>query len=135
MSTTNYMPPKPILEVSTAITEIDHGPIVVLVAWLCFTAGILLSVVRAYIRWPLHALAGKDDIAYAVSTVFAIVQTAITLRAVRLGFGEKESELDPRQVSDIERVSAIPSPKCESILGHATNKNGSRTLAEASMTT
>ncbi|KAM0719561.1 hypothetical protein Q7P37_003691 [Cladosporium fusiforme] len=104
MSTTNYMPPKPTLEVSTAITEIDHGPIVVLVAWLCFTAGILLSVVRAYIRWPLHALAGKDDIAYAVSTVFAIVQTAITLRAVRLGFGEKESELDHRHVSDIERA-------------------------------
>lgn len=103
----------PTLQVSTAITDTDHGQVVVLVAWLCFTAGILLSGVRAYIRWPLHALAGKDDIAYAVSTLFAIVQTAITLHAVRIGFGKTESELDDTQVSGIGRVSMIPDPQCD----------------------
>lgn len=102
---TESSPPMPTLQVSNAITATDHGQIVVLVAWLCFTAGILLSMVRAYIRWPLHALAGKDDVAYAVSTVFAIIQTAVTLTTVRNGFGETESELKDEQVLEVAKVS------------------------------
>lgn len=69
-SATDVPPPKPTLQLSTAITETDHGQIVVLVAWLCFTAGVLLSMVRVYIRWPLNALAGKDDAAYAASALW-----------------------------------------------------------------
>jgi hypothetical protein len=36
----------PTLEVSTAITATDHGRIVVVFAWLSFTAGIMISAVK-----------------------------------------------------------------------------------------
>jgi len=109
-SATNVPPPKPTLQVSTAVTATDHGQIVVLVAWLCFTAGLLLSLVRVYIRWPLNALAGKDDGAYAVSAILAIIQTAITINAVSNGFGRTESELNDTRVVNVAKVgrSRIP---------------------------
>ena len=108
-SATDVPPPKPTLQVSTAVTATDHGQIVVLVAWLCFTAGLLLSLVRVYIRWPLNALAGKDDGAYAVSAILAIIQTAITINAVSNGFGRTESELSDTQVVDAAKVSCSSS--------------------------
>ena len=104
---TDVAPPLPTLLLSTAVTPTDHGQIVVLVAWLCFTAGILLSMVRLYIRWPLNALAGKDDLTYAISTVFAIVQTAITINAVGKGFGRIQRELNPAQVVAAAKVSRV----------------------------
>lgn len=109
-SATDVPPPKPTLELSTAVTATDHGQIVVLVAWLCFTAGLLLSLVRVYIRWPLNALAGKDDGAYAVSAILAIIQTAVTINAVSNGFGRTESELSDTQVVDAAKVSLAASP-------------------------
>lgn len=109
-SATDVPPPKPTLQLSTAVTATDHGQIVVLVAWLCFTAGVLLSLVRVYIRWPLNALAGKDDVAYAVSALLAIIQTAITINAVNNGFGRTESELGGSQVVDAAKVSRSQDP-------------------------
>lgn len=106
-SATDAASPLPTLQLSTAVTATDHGQIVVLVAWLCFTAGILLSLVRVYIRWPLNALAGKDDAAYAVSALFAIVQTAITIDAVKKGFGRTESALQSAQAVDAAKVSSF----------------------------
>lgn len=97
--------PKHTLQVSTAITSTDHGQIVVLAAWLCFTAGVLLSAVRIYIRWPLSALAGKDDLAYAVSTLLAIIQTALILNAVGRGFGKTEDDLEEWQAVATAKVS------------------------------
>jgi hypothetical protein len=109
-SATDASPPISTLQPSTAITATDHGQIVVLVAWLCFTAGVLLSLVRVYIRWPLNALAGKDDVTYAVSALFAIIQTAIMINAVSNGLGRTESELDRTQVVNVAKVSYLPSP-------------------------
>ena len=117
-SAADVPPPKPTLQVSTAVTATDHGQIVVLVAWLCFTAGLLLSLVRVYIRWPLNALAGKDDGAYAVSAIFAIIQTAITINAVSNGFGRTESELSDTQVVDAAKVSRRPSPLQDEQFSH-----------------
>jgi hypothetical protein len=98
-------PPKPTLRVSTAITATDHGQIVVLAGWLCLSIGTLLSMARIYVRWPLNVLAGKDDIAYAVSFFFAVIQTAVTIDAVGRGFGKVERELDDGQVARISKVS------------------------------
>lgn len=100
----------PRLELSTAVTDVDHGQVVALAAWLCFTAGVLLSVVRVYIRWPLNALVGKDDYAYAVSFGLTIVQTAVTVNAVRNGFGKTGYELDRRQAIDVAKVSMSTPP-------------------------
>jgi hypothetical protein len=97
--------PIPTLRLSTAVTATDHGQIIALVAWLCFTAGILLSLVRLYIRWPLNRLAGKDDVTYAISALFAIVQTAITIHAVSKGLGRTEFELEGKQVINAAKVS------------------------------
>lgn len=99
--------PVPTLTVSTAVTPTDHGKVVVLAAWLSFTAGLLLSAARAYIRWPLHRLAGKDDAVYAIATVLAVVQTAITINAVDRGFGKIESDLPPQRAITIAKVSRI----------------------------
>ena len=118
-SATDVPPPKPTLELSTAVTATDHGQIVVLVAWLCFTAGLLLSLVRVYIRWPLNALAGKDDGAYAVSAILAIIQTAITINAVSNGFGRTESELSDTQVAYAAKVSHSPKPSRDQQFSHA----------------
>lgn len=107
---TGVAPPLPTLLRSTAVTPTDHGQIVVLVAWLCFTAGILLSLMRLYIRWPLSALAGKDDLTYAISTLFAIIQTAITIHAVTKGFGRTELELSPAQALAAAKVSRFIPP-------------------------
>jgi len=60
---------------------------------------------RVYIRWPLNVLAGKDDIAYAVSMFLAVIQTALTIDAVRKGFGRVEPELEHWQVARISKVS------------------------------
>ena len=104
-------PPKPTLQVSTAITATDHGQIVVLAGWLCLTIGTLLSIARVYVRWPLNVLAGKDDIAYAVSFLLAAIQTAVTIDAVRRGFGRVERELEDWQVARISKVSVFcPEP-------------------------
>lgn len=113
-SAIDVAPPIPTLQLSNAVTETDHGQIVVVVAWLCLTAGILLSLVRVYIRWPLNALAGKDDAAYAVSAIFAVVQTAIAIDAVKKGFGQTESELRQPQVVDAAKVSDRLNPPQES---------------------
>jgi hypothetical protein len=107
-SATEASPPIPTLQQSTAVTETDHGQIVVLIAWLSFTAGILLSFVRVYIRWPLNALAGKDDATYAVSFLLATIQTAITINAVSKGFGRTESDLDVTQVINTAKVGPSP---------------------------
>ena len=104
-SSADNPPPIPTLQLSTAVTATDHGQIIVLVAWLCFTAGILLSLVRLYIRWPLNRLAGKDDVTYAVSALFAIVQTSIVINAVSGGLGRTDSELERKQVIDAAKVS------------------------------
>ena len=100
-------PPKPTLQVSTAITTTDHGQIVVLAGWLCLAIGTSLSMARIYIRWPLNVLAGKDDIAYSVSVLFAFVQTAVIIDAVRRGFGRVAPELEDWQVVRISKVSTI----------------------------
>lgn len=97
------------LRLSTAVTATDHGQIIALVAWLCFTAGMLLSLVRLYIRWPLNRLAGKDDVTYAVSALFAVLQSAITINAVSKGLGQTESELEKGQVLDAAKVSQLQS--------------------------
>jgi len=104
-SDTDAAPSIPTLQVSTAVTPTDHGQIIALVAWLCFTAGLLLSLVRVYIRWPLNMLAGKDDVTYAISALFAIVQTAITINAVSKGLGRTQYELEEKQVVDAAKVS------------------------------
>ena len=97
----------PTLEVSTAITATNQGQLVVVFAWLSLTAGILISAVRVYVRWPSsNSKAGKDDLACALSTALAFVQTAVTLSAVRDGFGRIESEMEDVQVNDIAKVSS-----------------------------
>ena len=97
-------PPKPTLLVSTAITATDHGQIVVLAGWLCLAIGSLLSLARVYVRWPLNVLAGKDDIAYTVSFLLAVIQTAVTIDAVGRGFGKVEQELEDWQVARTAKV-------------------------------
>jgi hypothetical protein len=109
-------PPIPTLQPSTAVTPTDHGQIIALVGWLCFTAGILLSLVRVYIRWPLNMLAGKDDITYAISALFAIVQTAITINAVSKGLGRTESELEGDQAIGAAKVSRASIKTCRTYL-------------------
>lgn len=107
MADANAALPIPKLQVSNAVTATDHGKLVVLAAWLCLTAGILLSAARVYIRWPLNALAGKDDVIYAVATALAIVQTAVTLHAVENGFGRTEAELSEQQSTYAAKVSQL----------------------------
>jgi hypothetical protein len=128
-SATDVVPSIPTLQFSTAVTPTDHGQIIVLVAWLCFTAGILLSLVRVYIRWPLNALAGKDDAAYAVSALVAIIQTAITIDAVSKGLGRTDLELEERQVVDAAKVSYhqpklhnLYTPFADFLSGHLRNR-------------
>lgn len=96
--------PVPTLLVSDAVTPDDHGKIVVLVGWLCLIAGVLCTLARLQIRWPLPALAGTDDYLCAIAAVFAIVQTAVTFRAVGDGFGKTERDLGPNQVVNVEKV-------------------------------
>jgi hypothetical protein len=95
----------PTLEVSTAVTATDHGQIVVVFAWLSFTAGVMVSAVRMQIRWPSNSVAGKDDLACAVSTVIAFVQTAFILNTVRNGFGRVHTDLGDAQAMGIAKVS------------------------------
>jgi hypothetical protein len=95
----------PTLEVSTAITTTDHGQIVVVFAWLSFTAGVMISAVRMQVRWPSNSRAGKDDIACAVSTMVAFVQTAIVLNTIRNGLGRIGTDLGAEQAMRIAKVS------------------------------
>lgn len=75
---------------------------------------------RIYVRWPLNVLAGKDDIAYAVSFFLAVVQTAVTIDAVGRGFGKVERELKDWQVARISKVSRFSSEprSCRKQLGY-----------------
>lgn len=114
-------PAKPTLPVSTAITATDHGRIVVLAGWLCLAIGTVLSMARVYVRWPLNVLAGKDDIAYAVLFVLAVIQSAVTIDAVGRGFGRVERELENWQVAMISKVRTISLSRC-SILTTLTER-------------
>lgn len=104
---TQAAPPRPTLQVSTAINPTDHGQVVVLAGWICLLIGIVLSAVRVYVRWPLNALAGKDDIAYTTAFLLAIIQTAITLDAVKKSFGRVEIELEESQAAHTAKVSTM----------------------------
>lgn len=99
--------PTPTLLVSTAITPDDHGKIVVLAGWLCLIAGVLCTLARLQIRWPLPALAGTDDYFCAVAAVLAIVQTAVTFHAVDDGFGRTERDLGLNQRVNVEKVRQV----------------------------
>lgn len=96
--------PVPTLLVSTAVTPDDHGKIVVVVGWLCLIAGVLCTLARLQIRWPLPALAGKDDYICAAAAVLAIVQTAVTFHEVDNGFGRTENNLAPQQRVHVQKV-------------------------------
>lgn len=98
--------PVPTLLVSTAVTPDNHGKIVVTVGWLCLIAGVLCTLARLQIRWPLPALAGKDDYICALAAVWAIIQTAVTFREVDHGFGETSGNLAPQQRVNVEKVHA-----------------------------
>ena len=99
--------PVPTLLVSSAVTPDDHGKIVLVVGWLCLIAGVLCTLARLQIRWPLPALAGTDDYLCAAAAGLAIVQTAVTFRAVDDGFGKTESNLGPKQVVNVEKVRLV----------------------------
>ena len=99
--------PVPTLLVSTAVTDDDQGKIVVLAGWLCLIAGVLCTLARLQIRWPLPALAGTDDYLCAAATALAIVQSAVTFHAVDEGFGKTERDLGPAQVKNVQKVSLV----------------------------
>ena len=105
-------PSKPTLQVSTAVTATDHARIVVLAGWLCLAIGTVLSMARVYVRWPLNVLAGKDYIAYAVSFLLAVIQSAVTIGAVGRGFGRVERELESWQDARISKVRTISLSRC-----------------------
>lgn len=94
----------PTLEVSNAITASDQGQMVVVFAWLSFTAGVMISAVRMQVRWPSNSRAGKDDLACAVSTMVAFVQTAVVLNTIRNGFGRIGTDLGDGQAMVIAKV-------------------------------
>lgn len=118
--------PRPTLQTSTAITATDHGQIVVLASLLCVAIGVLLSIARVYIRWPLNVLAGKDDIAYAVAMVTAAVQTAVTVSAVQRGFGKVDSDLSEWQMISTSKVSPTLFPNSSVPAREGSSRNQSQ---------
>ena len=59
----------PQLDMSTAITDSNHGIVVTVVAWICFVASVLFFAARMRIRWPLKSLFGQDDAACTAAMV------------------------------------------------------------------
>lgn len=59
----------PQLDMSTAITDSNHGIVVTVVAWICFVASLLFFAARMRIRWPLKSLFGQDDAACTAAMV------------------------------------------------------------------
>ncbi|KAK5698452.1 hypothetical protein LTR17_023656 [Elasticomyces elasticus] len=96
--------PIPTLIVSTAVTDTDHAKIVSVAGWLCMVAGVLCTLARIYIRWPLRLLSGWDDVLCLVATLVAVIQTAVVLRLADTGFGQTEDELRQGQPRNIAKA-------------------------------
>ncbi|KAK4554438.1 hypothetical protein LTR86_008646 [Recurvomyces mirabilis] len=96
--------PIPTLTVSTAVTPTDHSALITLAGWLCMVAGVLCSLTRLHIRWPLRSLAGSDDVTCGVATVLAIIQTAITLQAAKHGLGVTGQGLTASREVGVEKT-------------------------------
>ncbi|KAK5118989.1 hypothetical protein LTR62_000200 [Meristemomyces frigidus] len=101
-------PPAHTLTVTAAVTPTDHAALITLACWLCLVAGVLCTMMRVHLRWPLRSLAGADDILCGVTTLLAIVQTSIVLRAAaRDGLGRTANELSQSENDKIGKVNGI----------------------------
>ncbi|KAK4896489.1 hypothetical protein LTR27_005705 [Elasticomyces elasticus] len=94
----------PTLIVSTAVTDTNHAKIVTVAGWLCMVAGVLCTLARIQIRWPLRSLVGWDDALCFVATLVAVIQTTIVLRLAETGFGRTENELRQSQSQNVAKL-------------------------------
>lgn len=75
-------------EVSSAISDNDHGLLIPLAASICLVASLLVFALRLAFRWPWHALLGLDDAATGLATAFALIQSALAMSGVSSGLGK-----------------------------------------------
>lgn len=88
-------------EVSSAISEKDHGLLIPLAASICLVASLLVFALRLAFRWPWHALLGLDDAATGLATAFALIQSALAMSGVSSGLGKRSQLLsaDERSIA------------------------------------
>ncbi|KAG8423424.1 hypothetical protein J3458_000324 [Metarhizium acridum] len=76
-----------------AVTTTDHAGLIVITAVVGMTWTVMVYLIRLYIRLSVNGPFGIDDSAASFATASGLVQTAITLLAVRNGLGKQESLL------------------------------------------
>ncbi|KJK81726.1 hypothetical protein H634G_02988 [Metarhizium anisopliae BRIP 53293] len=108
-----------------AVTTTDHAGLIVITAVVGATWTVMVYLIRLYIRLSVNGPFGIDDGAASFATVFGLVQTAITLLAVRNGLGKQESLLVADEVdralklnyaSNLVYIVAICGSKCAMFL-------------------
>ncbi|MCJ1244296.1 hypothetical protein MMC30_001494, partial [Trapelia coarctata] len=84
------------------ITAEDHGAYIIITAGMLISWTILVFLMRMYIRFRINGKSagyfGHDDTAFTLGAVIAIVQTGVTLAAVKNGLGRSASILTPYQI-------------------------------------
>ncbi|KAL3965072.1 hypothetical protein ACCO45_002076 [Purpureocillium lilacinum] len=80
------------------VTPRDHGAYIVITAVVGVTWTVLVYCIRLYIRLNFNGPFGFDDASASFATVVGIVQSAVTLIAVRNGLGKAEDLLSPDEL-------------------------------------
>jgi hypothetical protein len=111
---------KPPYEISHAVNNNDHGPIIISVAAVLLVCSSLVLILRLWMRWPWKAMLGGDDyctiVAHVrcsrklsgtsanISQVLAVAQTCIIFGAVSVGLGKRGRLLDAAEHTSAEKV-------------------------------
>ena len=81
------------------VTDNDHGPYVVICAWVMMCFFTISVLTRLLTRVIPVVVAGIDDVLCGVAMLFAIAQTAVIHVSARHGLGQRQDELSSASFS------------------------------------
>lgn len=87
-----------------ANTPEDRGGWAVIASGVGLVFILLFASLRLYTRYPLRSRLLYDDLAIIISTVAAIIQSALVIAAVSQGLGKSTTILEPSERVPTEQV-------------------------------
>jgi hypothetical protein len=89
------------------ITATSHGGYITITAALMTVWMVLFYAIRVIVRLAFNSFFAADDIVVTVGTVFALVQSIVTIVAVHFGIGKHVDSLSSRALDQAGTVSSL----------------------------
>lgn len=89
------------------VTPDDHSAWIIIAAALGLSSSLVFGAIRIFVRQTISPQYGLDDITLAISTVLAIIQSAVVLGACSEGLGKSLRLLSPEVQIEVQRMYYI----------------------------